>query len=159
MKIRVLAVGKLKDSYLVDACEDYLKRLRKYCSITIEEFPDLPTFDKDGETLKEDVRHKECEKMLSRIKPRDYVVILDLGSEEMSSESLAKEVEKWFSRGGSEITFVIGGSLGLSQEMKKRGNATLTLSKLTFTHGFARAILLEQIYRSFKILHHEPYSK
>lgn len=159
MKIRILAIGKLKDAYLKEAAADYQKRLSKYVSVDIEEFPDLPITENPSSTVKEEIKTKECAKMLLKIKPRDYVVLLDLGAEQMSSEALSKRMEKWFMIGGSEITFVIGGSLGLSEEMKKRGNVTLTLSELTFTHGFARVILLEQLYRSFKILRNEPYNK
>lgn len=159
MKIRIMAIGKLKDPYLRDACADYQNRLGKYADIEIDEFPDLPTGDNPSETAKEETRRKECAKLLLKIKPRDFVVLLDLGSKQMDSRQLSKTVEKWFSIGGSEITFVIGGSLGLSEEMKKRGNATLTLSELTFTHGFARVLLLEQLYRSFKIMKNEPYDK
>ncbi len=159
MKIRILAIGKLKDSYLKEAAADYTKRLRKYADIDIEEFADLPTVENPSSTVKEEIKSKECAKMLLKIRPRDYVVLLDLGAKQLTSEALSKQMEKWFTLGGSEITFVIGGSLGLSEEMKKRGNAILTLSELTFTHGFARVILLEQLYRSFKILHHEPYNK
>ena len=159
MKIRILAVGKLKDNYLVEGCLDYLKRLRKFADVTIEEFPDLPTIESPSEVVKETIREKECEKVLNKIKAKDYVVLLDLGGKELTSLDLSSELSKWFTRGGSEIVFVIGGSLGLSEEMKKRGNAVFTLSKLTFTHGFARLLLLEQIYRAFKIIHHEPYNK
>ena len=102
---------------------------------------------------------KENAKLLSKIKPNDFVVLLDLGKEQPDSVELSSRLEKWMRDGGSSITFVIGGSLGLSAEMRKRGNATLTLSKLTFTHQMTRVILLEQIYRSFKILRNEPYHK
>ena len=97
--------------------------------------------------------------LLSKIKPSDFVVLLDLGKEQPDSVELSSRLEKWMRDGGSSITFVIGGSLGLSNEMRKRGNASLTLSKLTFTHQMTRVILLEQIYRSFKILRNEPYHK
>ncbi len=159
MRIRILAIGKLKDAYLKDAAADYQKRLNKYVNVDIEEFSDLPIMENPSFVIKEEIKTKECAKVLLKIKPRDYVVLLDLGAKQMNSETLSKQMEKWFMLGGSEITFVIGGSLGLSEEMKKRGNATLTLSELTFTHGFARVILLEQLYRSFKILRNEPYNK
>ena len=107
----------------------------------------------------EEVKNKENAKLLSKIKPNDFVVLLDLGKEQPDSVELSSRLEKWMRDGGSSITFVIGGSLGLSAEMRKRGNATLTLSKLTFTHQMTRVILLEQIYRSFKILRNEPYHK
>lgn len=159
MKIRLLVIGKLKDAYLRDAYKDYAKRLGKYVTLECEEFPDLATIENPSTTQKEEIKNKECAKVLAKIKPRDYVVLLDLGAKQFSSEELANQLEKWFVSGGSEVTFVIGGSTGLSQAMKQRGNAVLSLSELTFTHGFTRVILLEQLYRSFKILHHEPYNK
>lgn len=159
MKIKILAIGKLKDKYLIEGCSDYIKRLSKYVTLQIEEINDLPTPENASETLKENIKEKECDKILNKIKSTDYVVLLDLGKESMTSLNLAKQLNKWFVKGGSEIVFVIGGSLGLSQKMKERGNDVLSLSNLTFTHGFARLLLLEQIYRSFKINNNEPYNK
>ena len=125
----------------------------------IEEVDDLPSSKDDSPAEMEEVKNKENAKLLSKIKPNDFVVLLDLGKEQPDSVELSSRLEKWMRDGGSSITFVIGGSLGLSAEMRKRGNATLTLSKLTFTHQMTRVILLEQIYRSFKILRNEPYHK
>ncbi len=159
MKLKIYAIGKLKDAYLREACADFSKRLSKYADIEIIEFPDLPTVENPSQTQREEIKEKECARILQKLKPRDFVVLLDLGAKQMTSSLLADSLSDWFIKGGSEVNFVIGGSLGLSEEMKKRGNAVLTLSKLTFTHGFARVILLEQLYRSFKILRHEPYDK
>ena len=107
----------------------------------------------------EETKLKEGREVLMKLKPSDFLVLLDLGKEEMTSPELAKKFSKWMEISGSNLTFVIGGSLGLSQELRNRGNATLTLSSLTFTHQMTRIILLEQIYRSFKILKNEPYHK
>ncbi len=159
MKIKIYAIGKLKDAYLREACGDFSKRLSKYAYIEIIEFPDLPTIENPSKTQKEEIKERECARILQKLKPRDFVVLLDLGAKQMTSSALAETLDNWMVRGGSEVNFVIGGSLGLSEEMKKRGNAVLTLSELTFTHGFARVLLLEQLYRSFKILRHEPYDK
>ncbi len=159
MKIKIYAIGKLKDAYLREACGDFSKRLSKYADIEIIEFPDLPTIENPSKTQKEEIKERECARILQKLKPRDFVVLLDLGAKQMTSSALAETLDNWMVRGGSEVNFVIGGSLGLSEEMKKRGNAVLTLSELTFTHGFARVLLLEQLYRSFKILRHEPYDK
>lgn len=159
MKIKIYAIGKLKDAYLREACGDFSKRLRKYADIEIIEFPDLPTIENPSKTQKEEIKERECARILQKLKPRDFVVLLDLGGKQMTSFALSETLDNWMVRGGSEVNFVIGGSLGLSEEMKKRGNAVLTLSELTFTHGFARVLLLEQLYRSFKILRHEPYDK
>ena len=159
MKIRLLVVGHLKETYWKEAQNEYLKRLTPYAKVDIEEVDDLPSSKDDSPAEMEEVKNKENAKLLSKIKPSDYVVLLDLGKEQPYSVELSSRLEKWMRDGGSSITFVIGGSLGLSAEMRKRGNATLTLSKLTFTHQMTRVILLEQIYRSFKILRNEPYHK
>ena len=159
MKIRLLVVGHLKETYWKEAQNEYLKRLTPYANVTIEEVDDLPSSKDDSPAEMEEVKKKENAKLLSKIKPSDFVVLLDLGKEQPDSVELSSRLEKWMRDGGSSITFVIGGSLGLSNEMRKRGNASLTLSKLTFTHQMTRVILLEQIYRSFKILHNEPYHK
>ena len=159
MKIRLLVVGHLKETYWKEAQNEYLKRLTPYAKVDIEEVDDLPSSKDDSPAEMEEVKNKENAKLLSKIKPNDYVVLLDLGKEQLDSVELSSRLEKWMRDGGSSITFVIGGSLGLSAEMRKRGNATLTLSKLTFTHQMTRVILLEQIYRSFKILRNEPYHK
>lgn len=159
MKIRILAVGKLKEKYLVAMEQEYLKRLSGYCNIEVEELNDLPTPDATSEKLCEETKSKEDSKILAKVKPTDFVVLLDLGDKELTSIELSAQLDKWLVRSGANLTFVIGGSLGLSEEMRKRGNATLTLSRLTFTHQMSRMILLEQLYRSFRILHHEPYDK
>ena len=159
MKIRLLVVGHLKETYWKEAQNEYLKRLTLYANVTIEEVDDLPSSKDDSPAEMEEVKKKENAKLLSKIKPSDFVVLLDLGKEQPDSVELSSRLEKWMRDGGSSITFVIGGSLGLSNEMRKRGNASLTLSKLTFTHQMTRVILLEQIYRSFKILRNEPYHK
>ena len=159
MKIRLLVVGHLKETYWKEAQNEYLKRLTPYAKVDIEEVDDLPSSKDDSPAEMEEVKNKENAKLLSKIKPSDYVVLLDLGKEQPDSVELSSRLEKWMRDGGSSITFVIGGSLGLSAKMRKRGNATLTLSKLTFTHQMTRVILLEQIYRSFKILRNEPYHK
>lgn len=159
MKIRILAVGRLKEKYLLAMEEEYLKRLSGYCNVVIEEINDLPTPENASPKLNEEIKSKEDSKILAKLKPTDFVVLLDLGGKELTSTELSSELDSWFTRGGANLTFVIGGSLGLSQEMKGRGNAVLTLSRLTFTHQMSRLILLEQLYRSFRILHHEPYDK
>ncbi|MCQ2911992.1 MAG: 23S rRNA (pseudouridine(1915)-N(3))-methyltransferase RlmH [Bacilli bacterium] len=159
MKIRLLVVGHLKEQYWKDAQNEYIKRLQPYAKVELEEVDDLPSSKNASEAEIEEVKTKENAKILSKIKPNEFVVLLDLGKEQHDSVQLSKDLDKWMRDGGSNVTFVIGGSLGLTDEMRRRGNATLTLSKLTFTHQMVRVILLEQIYRSFKILHNEPYHK
>lgn len=159
MKIRLLVVGHLKEQYWKDAQNEYIKRLQPYAKVELEEIDDLPSNKNASEAEMEEVKNKENAKLFSKLKPNEFVVLLDLGKEQHDSVQLSKDLDKWMRDGGSNVTFIIGGSLGLTDEMRKRGNATLTLSKLTFTHQMVRVILLEQIYRSFKILHNEPYHK
>jgi 23S rRNA (pseudouridine1915-N3)-methyltransferase len=159
MRIRILCVGHLKEAYWKAAEEEYLKRLSPYANVTIDEVDDLPSKENASLAMEEEVKTKEGDKILAKLKPNDFVCTLDLGKEEPDSIALANKMMTMFTRGGSFITFIIGGSLGLSQALKKRANASLSLSRLTFTHQMTRIILLEQIYRSFKILNHEPYHK
>lgn len=159
MKIRILCVGHLKEDYWKAAQAEYIKRLTPYCTLSVEEVDDLPS--KEGASVSEEnqVKEKEGERVLARLKPNEFLCTLDLGKEEPDSIALANKVMTMLERGGSSLCFVIGGSLGLGDNLKKRANASLTLSRLTFTHQMTRIILLEQLYRSFKILHHEPYHK
>jgi 23S rRNA (pseudouridine1915-N3)-methyltransferase len=159
MRIRILAVGHLKEDYWKAAQNEYLKRLTPYAQVSIEEVDDLPSRENASLAMEEEVKSKEGAKILAKLKPNDFVCTLDLAKEEPDSPELANLMMKMMTRGGSSITFVIGGSLGLSPELKKRANASLSLSRLTFTHQMTRIILLEQLYRSFKILNHEPYHK
>jgi 23S rRNA (pseudouridine1915-N3)-methyltransferase len=159
MKIRILCVGHLKEAYWKAAETEYLKRLSPYAQVSVEEVDDLPSKENASLAMEEEVKSKEGSKILAKLKPNDFVCTLDLDKEEPDSVGLANKMMTMFTRGGSTICFVIGGSLGLSQELKKRANASLSLSHLTFTHQMTRIILLEQLYRSFKILNHEPYHK
>ena len=144
--IKILCVGKIKENYLREMIMDYEKRISKYHKIEIIEVKD------------EDNLEKEKEHLLSFISPRDYVITLEILGSVMSSEDLAKKIDELFLN-YSTITFVIGSSLGLHEDIKKRANLALSFSKFTFPHGLFRGILLEQIYRSFKILNNESYHK
>lgn len=144
--IKILCVGKIKENYLKEMIDDYKKRISKYHKIEIIEVKD------------EDDLEKEKEHLLSFISPRDYVITLEILGNVVSSENLAKKIDELFLN-YSTITFVIGSSLGLHDDIKKRANFALSFSKFTFPHGLFRGILLEQIYRSFKILNHESYHK
>ncbi len=159
MKISVYCVGKLKESYWKDAVQEYKKRIEGYAKIDIFEAPDFPTPEKASPAQEEEIKNKEGKKMLEKIKPGDYVIALDLNQKEYTSEEFSSQMEKWLVSGGSSVSFLIGGSLGLSEECKKRANASVCFGKMTFPHQLARVMLLEQIYRSFKIAHHEPYHK
>lgn len=144
--IKILCVGKIKENYLKEMIMDYEKRISKYHKIEIIEVKD------------EDNLEKEKEHLLPFISPRDYVITLEILGSVMSSEDLAKKIDELFLN-YSTITFVIGSSLGLHENVKKRANLALSFSKFTFPHGLFRGILLEQIYRSFKILNNECYHK
>ncbi|MCQ2792075.1 MAG: 23S rRNA (pseudouridine(1915)-N(3))-methyltransferase RlmH [Bacilli bacterium] len=152
MKIKIIAVGSLKEKYLQAMVNEYTKRLSKYCHIDIVEV-------KEENDTHPHAKEIEGERILKLINPTDYVVALALKKKECTSEELAVWLEKTFVKAKSNIIFLIGGSLGLAPIVIKRANDCLTLSKLTFTHQMSRAILLEQIYRCFKILHHEQYHK
>jgi 23S rRNA (pseudouridine1915-N3)-methyltransferase len=159
MRITILCVGHLKEAYWRAAQDEYLKRLSAYAEVNIVEVDDLSSKENASPAMEEEVKDKEGAKILAKLKPNDFVCTLDLNKKEPDSLELADEMMAMMRRGGASITFVIGGSLGLSESLKKRANASLSLSKLTFTHQMTRIILLEQIYRSFKILNHEPYHK
>lgn len=159
MKIRIIAIGKLKEPYWREAQNEYLKRLSPYAKVELIECNDFPSKENASAKEEEEVKNKEGKEVLDKIKKNEYVVLLDLGKEEPTSLTLAKKFDRWMQLGGASITFVIGGSLGLSESLRERGNDVLTLSQLTFTHQMTRVILLEAIYRSFKISNNEPYHK
>jgi 23S rRNA (pseudouridine1915-N3)-methyltransferase len=146
MNIRVICIGKLKEKYWVDAIGEYSKRLSKYCNLTIEE-------------LKEDSLLEEGENVLKRIKKETYVITLEIKGDMLTSELLAEKIEALGIEGKSDVTFIIGGSVGISEEVSKRADFKLSFSKMTFPHQMIRIFLLEQIYRSFKIIKRETYHK
>ena len=150
--IKIISVGKLKEKYLVDAVEEYKKRLSKYTKLEIIEVLD-ENFD-DIEKVKE----KESIKISKYIDDKDYVIALDIKGDELSSVELSQKIESIFNT-NSNIDFVIGGSYGLSKNIINRANYKLSFSKLTFPHQLFRVILLEQLYRSFKIMNNESYHK
>ena len=156
MKIKIIALGKIKEKYLKDGIEEYLKRLRPYTTLEIIEL--LPIEIKD-ENLTEKVLETEAEKILSNIKPSSFVITLEIGGKQFDSVDFAHEMEQIINSGISEIVFVIGSSCGLSKKVSDIANLKLSLSKMTFIHQFTRLILLEQIYRAFKIMKNETYHK
>lgn len=151
--IKIVAVGKVKDQHLLALIEDYQKRINKYHKLEIVEVKDEPIRDNDKEVL-----DKEASSILSKINDDEYVILLDLHGKSIDSVSLSEKIDKLFIS-YSKITFVIGGSLGLGEAIRSRANEAIKLSDLTFLHQMTRLILLEQIYRSFKILNHETYHK
>lgn len=156
MNIKVIALGKVKEPYLKDGIDEFLKRLRPYASVEIVELPQIEIKD---DNLIEKVLNQEGEKILSKIKLDDYVITMEIKGRELSSEDFAQKVKMLTNDGISEIVFVIGSSCGLSKEVSNRADFKLSMSKMTFLHNFARLILIEQIYRAFKILSGEKYHK
>ena len=159
MKIRIIAVGKIKENYLKLGIEEYLKRIRPYSNIEIVEVMDESVNDNPSLLEIEKAKNKEGERVFKLIKDGDYVINLDLNKKEYTSEEFSDYLEDKFVIGKSSLTFIIGGSYGLSDELKKRGNDAISLSKMTFLHQMTRLILLEQIYRAFKIKRNETYHK
>jgi len=159
MKIRIIAIGKIKEQYLRDGINEYLTRIKPYANIEIVEYPDSPVRNNPNASDVEIVKNEEGKKVIERLKPSDYVIALDLNKKEMDSVEFSNYLIKKLESGGSSITFVIGGSFGLSEALKQRVNDSISLSKMTFLHQMTRLILLEQIYRGFKIYNNETYHK
>lgn len=159
MNITVICVGKLKESYWRDAVKEYSKRLGGYCSLNIIELKESRLAANPSPADELAVKVKEGEEILSHIRPSDLVVTLEIKGKKLSSEQLASRIEEWSLEGRSDLDFVIGGSLGLSPAVSQRADFKLSFSDMTFPHQMMRVILLEQIYRSFKIIRHEPYHK
>jgi len=150
--IKIICVGKIKEKYYIDAIEEYKKRLSKYTSVEIIELEDEKTTDKIV------ALRKESERILKHINNKDYIISLAIEGEQLDSLSLASKIDNIYNS-YSNITFIIGGSVGLSDEIKDKSNMLLSFSKMTFPHQLFRVILLEQIYRAYKINNNEEYHK
>lgn len=159
MNISIITVGKLKEKYLKQGIDEYLKRLSAYAKIEIIEVPDEKAPEELSETEMLQVKQKEGERILSKIHPDAHVIALAIEGKMKTSEELADGLDKLAIYGKSKVTFVIGGSLGLSSEVLQRANEKLSFSKMTFPHQLMRLILVEQVYRAFRILRGEPYHK
>lgn len=159
MKITLITVGKIKEKFYTDAIAEYAKRLSRYCKLDIISVADEKTPDGAGENLERQIKDKEGERILSNIKDGSYVAALAIDGEMLSSEKLSEKIEMLGVSGTSQIVFIIGGSLGLSDSVLKRADYKLSFSKMTFPHQLMRVILLEQIYRSYRIMNGEPYHK
>ena len=158
MKIKLYCIGKLKEQYLKDGINEYLKRISAYSNIEIIEVADSKVKDNPNSSDIEKAKNEEGGRVLKLLK-NDYLIGLDLNKKEQTSEQFAEFLQSKLVEGGSNVSFVIGGSYGLSDDLKKRCNTSISLSKLTFLHQITRLILLEQIYRAFKILNNETYHK
>ncbi len=159
MKITVLCVGKIREKFYSDAVEEYLKRLGRYCTPEIIEVQDEKTPDGAGEAINRQIKNKEGERLLGKLKEGAYVIALAINGKKLSSEGLASKIEALGVDGVSHIVFIIGGSLGLSDQVLDRSDMKLSFSDMTFPHQLMRVILLEQVYRSYRIISGEPYHK
>ena len=159
MKITLITVGKIKEKYLKDAISEYSKRLSKYCKLEIIEVADEKTPDNSSVVIDNAIRTKEAERILKYIKEDAYIITLEINGKQLTSEELSGKMEKLGVQGISHIIFVIGGSIGLGQAVLAKSDYALSFSKMTFPHQLMRVILLEQIYRGYRIMNHEPYHK
>ena len=159
MKITVIAVGKIKEKYLKDALAEYSKRLSRYCKLEIIEVADEKTPDQASEAAEDLIRAKEGERILTHIRDDMFVITLEIGGKMLTSEEFADKIETLGVQGKSSIAFVIGGSIGLGKEVLKRSDFALSFSKMTFPHQLMRVVLLEQVYRGYRIMNGEPYHK
>ncbi|MEA4914089.1 MAG: 23S rRNA (pseudouridine(1915)-N(3))-methyltransferase RlmH [Christensenella sp.] len=159
MKIKIACVGKVKDSFYREAVAEYQKRLSRFCTLEIAEVGDEKAPESLSPAEEAQVMEREGEKLLSRILPGEFVVCLTIDGKRFSSEQFASTLQSTFDRAISCITFVIGGSLGLSPAVTSRADLKLSVSDMTLPHGLCRVVLLEQIYRAFKINAYEPYHK
>lgn len=159
MRITILCVGKIKEKYFTDAVVEYTKLLSRYHKLEIIEVADERTPEGAGEGIREQILSREGERLLRYLKEESYVIALAIEGKELSSEELAEKLDALAIFGNSHISFIIGGSLGLSEQIKQRADYLLSFSKMTFPHQLMRVVLLEQIYRCCKISAHEPYHK
>lgn len=159
MEIRILTVGKIKEKYLNAGIAEYSKRLSRYCKLSFIQVPDEKTPDKASDALNLQIKDMEGDRLLKHIREQDYVIALAIDGKMLDSVELSSKIEQLGVQGTSSITFVIGGSLGLCDRVLKRADYKLSFSRMTFPHQLMQMILLEQIYRSFRIINHEPYHK
>lgn len=159
MKITIVCVGKIKEKFYRDALAEYTKRLSRYCSLTITEVADEKTKEQASETECAIIKDREGERILKSIRDDGYVIALAIDGKPLDSVELSEKIDKLGLSGKSNVYFVIGGSLGLSDAVMKRADYKLSFSRMTFPHQLMRVILLEQIYRSYRIINHEPYHK
>lgn len=158
LTIQIICIGKLKETYLKSAIDEYTKRLSRYCKLEILELPDEKIPDKLNTNLSNEIKLKECDNILRHIKKDSYLIALDLKGKQFTSEEFSSEIEK-ISMTASHITFLIGGSLGLTNELLSQCHQKICFSKMTFPHQLIRVFLLEQIFRAFKISNGETYHR
>ena len=159
MNIRIVAVGKIKERYIQEGIKEFTKRLSRYCSLDIIEIDDEKAPENLSKKEMDIVKKKEGDRILSKIPQNTFIISLEIEGKQLSSEDLSNKIEDLMIDGVNDITFIIGGSLGLSEEVRNRSNFKLSFSKMTFPHQLMRLILLEQIYRAWRIMKGEPYHK
>ena len=159
MKITLVTVGKIKEKFFEDAIKEYSKRLSRYCKLEILQVADEKTPEGASEAVELQIKEKEGQRILSLIRDDAYVIALAIEGKMLDSEELAERIEKLGVSGISQIVFVIGGSLGLSAQVMKRADYALSFSRMTFPHQLMRVVVLEQIYRGYRIMNHQPYHK
>ena len=159
MRIRIIGVGRIKEKFFTQAVAEYEKRLGRYCHMEITEVPDEAAPQSASASEETKIKAREGERILKTIREDEYVIALEIRGKMLDSEELAGHLETLMVGGRDRITFVIGGSLGLSEDVLKRADFRLSFSRMTFPHQLMRVILAEQIYRAFRILNHEPYHK
>lgn len=159
MKITLITVGKIKEKYFTDAIKEYAKRLSRYCKLEILELADEKTPDGASEAEEMQIKTKEGERILKSVKDNAYVFALAIQGKKMSSEDFADTINRLGIGGDSHLMFIIGGSLGLDDRVLKRADRLISFSDMTFPHQLMRVILLEQIYRAYRIIQNEPYHK
>ena len=157
LNINIICVGKIKENYLKDAISEYSKRLSKFCNLNIIELSDEKLPNKLNDSIINEIKNKECNKMIQSIKKDSYIICLDLKGKELSSEDFSKKIENIALNFNSSITFVIGGTLGLNEEILSLSNEKICFSKMTFPHQLIRVFVLEQLFRAFKISNNETY--
>ena len=159
MKIKVVTVGKLKEKYLKDGIAEYSKRISRFAKLEMIELADEKTPDRASESENQKILEIEGQRILSKVADRDFVIVLAIEGKTLSSEEFSKKLEEASIKGFSTLTFIIGGSLGLSQDVKKRANISVSFGRLTLPHQLMRLVLVEQIYRAFTIQQGSPYHK
>lgn len=159
MNIKIIAVGKIKEKYIKEGISEFSKRLSRYCSLDIVEVSDEKAPENLSKRQMEEVKKKEGEKILKKIPSSAYVISLVIDGKKLSSEDLAENISNLMVNGNNDICFIIGGSLGLSEDIINRSDFKISFSKMTFPHQLMRLILLEQVYRGFRIMKGEPYHK
>ena len=159
MKIKVVTVGKLKEKYLKDGIAEYSKRISRFAKLEMIELADEKTPDKASDSENQKILEIEGQRILSKVGDRDFVIVLAIEGKTLSSEKFSKQLEEASIKGFSTLTFIIGGSLGLTQDVKKRANLSVSFGRLTLPHQLMRLVLVEQIYRAFTIQQSSPYHK